>query len=101
MNAAAARARRRDVTTVITPRARPAGIGIVTARTPSAAAKAVRNSCCVSAGGASLATLYARKPATGASSAATAAAATFPAYMHDRWFVPGPYAAPRGAARRG
>ncbi len=84
MNAAAARARRRDVSTVITPRARPSGIGIVTGCTSSAAAKAARNSCCVSTGGASLATLYTRNPVTGASSAATTAAATFPAYMHDR-----------------
>src|SRR5438132_961940 len=86
----AARASRRAVNRPITRPASGVGIGIDQVRRPSAAANAAKNSRCDSAGGPSLVTLYARKPWSGASSAATAADATLPAYTHDKRFVPGP-----------
>src|SRR6267143_3908922 len=64
----------------------------------NARANSPKNSRCVSNGGRSRVTLYARKPVDGrASRAAKIADATLPAYTHDRWFVPGPR---RGSTRR-
>src|SRR5437870_13116669 len=80
----AARASRRAVNRPITRPASGVGIGIDQVRRPSAAANAAKNSRCDSAGGPSLVTLYARKPWSGASSAATAADATLPARSEER-----------------